>query len=163
MSSEVVSVIFRLLNFGVACGVGAYVFKKNLLPGIKEKIAEQELAVRTMEQRNQDLLTQKKTVEREINEQEELGRKLYDQIKLWSFSFEKERARICQERADLDKNIEQRAREQAENKLKDRVQMRILKQALAGAREELSNRYASESEGKRMIADIISYMRKDMK
>ncbi len=159
MSSEIISTVFRILNFGVACGVGAYVFKKNLLPGIKEGIAAQRAAIQDMAHNNQELLDKKNTVEREIDEQEELGKKLYDQIKLWSFSFEKEVSRSDAEREILNQQIEKRAREQADNKLLMQVQAQVLEQALAGAREELLAHFASEQEGKKFIASIVARMR----
>jgi F0F1-type ATP synthase membrane subunit b/b' len=163
MSSEIVATIFRVLNFGVACGVGAYVFKKNLLPGIREKIAEQQQALKSMAQHNQDLLDQKNTIAREIVEQDEQGRRLCDQIRLWAVSFEKEMALCSQDRLALEQALEKRAHAQAEYNLKERIQRRVLETALVGVRQELAERFASDAEGKKMITRIIGHMREDMK
>ena len=163
MSSEIISTIFRFLNFGVTCGVGVYVFKKYLLPDFKGKIAEQRAALQSMAQRNQELLDQKNAVTREISEQEELGRTLYDQIKLWSFSFAQERARRDSEQKVLTQQVEHRAQVQAQNKMHSKLQKFVLEQALAGARQDLAVRFSSEQEGRRFLASIVACMREDMR
>lgn len=163
MSSEIVALVFRFLNFGVAAGVGTYVFKKNILPDIKAKIAERRELVRAMEMRNQELLEQKNTVVREISEQEALGKRLYDQIKVWSFSYQKETALLEQERKIVRQEIERRAQLQAEIEAQAEINKQALTIALQGAEQELSRLFAEPQEGKIFIASVVEHMRKEMR
>ena len=90
MSSEIVSIVFRLLNFGVVVGIAAYFFKAKSLPDIKEKIAAKHAQLKDMEKENKSLLTRQQALEQEITQQELFGKSLYDQIKIWSVSFEQQ-------------------------------------------------------------------------
>ena len=111
---------------------------------------------------NQQLLDQQRDLENEIDAQEKLGKNLYDQVKVWSSSFEHQVDKRQKEREVLAQQIKLRTQLQSERLVQKQVRSTIFSKALEGAQQELVEHFASEQEGKRYMTSIITKMRKDL-
>ncbi|MFC1845687.1 hypothetical protein ACFLX2_01010 [Candidatus Dependentiae bacterium] len=162
MSQAIVSFVFRLLNFGVICALATYFIKKKLVPQTEEKIAVKHAVLEDLTSQNKNLLDQQKELEKEADEQEVLGRKLFDQIKIWSVSFDKQLEELKEEQQELAQQSGRRAQEQAERKADIQIRSVILSKALSGAAQHLSSHFSSEKEGRSFTASIVERMRKEV-
>ncbi len=162
MSSSVISTLFRFINFGLVCAVATYVFVKKILPSVKNKIAAKHTELQDIAAENKNLLEMQKEIQEEIDEQELLSRKLYDQISVWSSVFQKEQDLYRQEQALVVKRLRQRLDTQAEYKLHSQLRAAVLKKAFEGAQQELASFFASEKNGRQFVTSVIERMRKDL-
>ena len=160
-SEVVISTIFRLLNFTVICAVTVYLFKSKMLPGIKEKIIAKYAALKELVSQNKNLLDQQRDLNREIKDQELFGKQLYDQISVWSISFEQQIKKQKEEQDALALQAVKRAQLQADNKVEVEGNIEILSNALAGAEKQLRSQFDSEKEGKEFTAAVIQQIRKE--
>lgn len=162
MSQAIVSLIFRLFNFGVICALSAYAVKKKLIPQTEEKIAAKHLAVEELALENKQLAHQQKELEKEVNEQELLGQRLFNQIKIWSISFEQHLHDVQKEQEELALLSMRRAQEQAERKAYEEMRSAILKKALDDAAKQLIVYFASEKAGANFNASVVDSIRKEV-
>jgi len=161
-SSHVVEVVFKFLNFGIFCALAFYVFKTKEIPKAKEKIAQKQAELQSKVNQTKTLLGQQKDLDRSMQEQELLAQKLFDQVKIWSSSFEHQQKKLREEQDELTQKAKQRAQQQAELTLGRAVKQQVFTKALHNAQEKLTAQFVSEAAGKKFIASIVEHMRKEV-
>lgn len=162
MPPGVVETAFKLLNFGIFCGLVAWYLKTKHIPETREKIAQKHELLQSKADQNKILLNRHREFDNEIKKQELLAQKLFDQIKMWSSSFELKQKELQQEQTELMKKAVQRAQAQAEQKMETAVEQMVAAKVLENIKHTLTDQFASEQEGKKFNAVIFDFMRKEV-
>ena len=160
-ATEIVSVIFRLINFGAFICVGVYLFKKHVLAGIKLQITKRQQKLADLALQNQLLKEQAKSMDLAFAQQEAVYRELMHKIDLWKNMVAHRASERDQERIGRQQVLTERVhKQQAYIQLRD-AQQRALLPAIERARELLEVHYAAMPLGNSYMADIVKHMEKN--
>jgi len=161
MTEDIVSILFRFINFGLICALISYIAKKNVIPQAKQKIAEKQAALHEMDAQNKQLLGRQKELEHEIAAQELMCKDLYDQIKVWSISFDQRQKEFSEKQERLAQLAQKRLQDQAKRKMDAATNDVVLSRALERAQQDLIDFFSSEKEGRTFNAEVVELMRED--
>lgn len=81
--SEIVSIIFRVINFGLVVGLTIYIFRKKFLGQIRSKILQKEIFWKNLHNNKDVLINQQKDLEHDINWQDAYAQQLCVKIDQW--------------------------------------------------------------------------------
>ena len=162
-TNEIIAIVFRYINFGVFIGLGVYLFKKKLLPIIIQERAKKRAVVQNLASENKDLLVRQRTVEQEISEQEIESKHLYDQIKIWSLVFNKRLSESKNEQQLLMDSSLQRSKVRSDYAAYKLIRNTVCNKALNDSRQNLQGHFLSEEQGRRFMASLVHFVRKEQK
>lgn len=125
----IIDILFRLINLGVLVAVGAYLYKKYILTTIENTIAEEESYHNGLRQQLGALESRVDDISHEKITLEKSGLLLKNKVDLW---------REQQDKAQLTRDVEKQA-------LTKRAIMRVEKQSLNIAQEELLSKASAQA------------------
>jgi len=161
-SSKIIETVFKLLNFGIFCALAYWFFRTKQVPQAKEKIAQKQAELHGKMEENKTLLNLQKQVDLEIQEQDALAQKLYDQVKIWSTSFSDQKKALQSEQTELKKKAVVRAQQQAERKMSRAVSELVFERALHNAQKDLTQQFTQPQQAKKFNDVIFEFMRKEI-
>ena len=154
----VLSIFFKLLNFGILIGLGVYVFKRYLLPSIGQEIAENQEALQQLQRNNEQLKEDQKKVEARLDEQAALCLSLGSKIERWKLAHDNHLRRQQESCQQLRQKIEKKVAVQEQNLAREMLNKKVLPGAIVQAQELLQKTYESESEGRQYILHVMKYL-----
>lgn len=157
-----VSTVFRFINFSIIIGAAVYFFKKKMLPNVIKKMEDKHVDLQQLTKQNKQLLGQQKEMNNSIDGQEVLGKKLYDQITIWSRFFDTQLEQIQQEQAILVIKASQRLSQQQSYTMNEQLRIQVLSKALDSAKLNLIEQFALPQKGDAFTASVIEHMRKEL-
>ncbi|HSW73981.1 MAG TPA: hypothetical protein VLG71_02375 [Candidatus Limnocylindria bacterium] len=154
------SIIFRLLNFGVLIAFFTYIFKKSLLPDIRQEVTCKEKHRHDLKQHRDDLKTKIKTLEHELEAQDLLSKELALKVARWhdtcATTLQQRKAQE-EKRASL---LHHKTQLQSENLHKEHLQAAVIPEVIHNLEEKLQATFASPSAGTHFMDSILMFMKK---
>jgi hypothetical protein len=140
-SKEIISIIFKVINFAVIAWIIKYVFQNHILPGIKEKLAGKFAFFRRLEDKNKDLIIQNELLEKEIKDQDNLFELLKEKISTWNQEIKKQKETVLSEAQKINILHKKRVEIQTQNihsqKLLSEIFPRVLPELLSNWNKNL--------------------------
>lgn len=159
---SLVTVFFRLLNFGVLIGFFAYVFKRYFYQNISDHIAEKASFIQGLHQNNKVLEEQQHNLEMKIAQQDSKCKTLLAKIEEWQQAViqQQQEWQTIQEVAIQDKVRRLQLQQEALNK--DHLKRVLLPQVLERAEKKLVQEFADPQAGQAFVEDIITQLGKEI-
>lgn len=157
---DIVSIIFRLINFGALIGLGIYLFKRFALNDIRLQISKKQQKLADLSLQNQLLKEQAKSMDFTLAEQQSVSRGLLQKIDLWAMLISHQENAREQEKIARQQALTQKMQtQQAYIALRD-TQKKALVPAIDKARIILASHYQAMPLGQSYIAQIIKKIEK---
>lgn len=83
MANTIISIIFRLINFGALIGLAWYIFSKKMLENIRTKIKEKKMEIDNLKMNKQNLYVKQQVIRQEINNQNIYAQQIVTKLKRW--------------------------------------------------------------------------------
>jgi hypothetical protein len=158
--NEVISLLFRLINFAALIALAWYLFKKYGLQAMKRAMAQQQEALLGLYTQQSTLDKQHAYAKTQYLQDEQEGYRLLEKIKSWKTAID-DAARIDREYYELlQGQIEQRSREQAGYLQEKTMQSQILAQALETARMQLANQFKKTDATQQYLEQLFNSLTK---
>jgi uncharacterized protein YicC (UPF0701 family) len=157
---EIVSIIFRLINFAITIGAGFYLFKRYGLSLIQDRLKQKKdqldaLNAQTLslEQEHQNLTSQQKY-------QTILFEQLKFKLSLWNTAFEKLIQERKSEKNDIKAQLDQKVYVLNNHLEKISLEHQVFPKAIEQSRDILEKKFASQAAGKRYLKPILTHIKK---
>ena len=157
---EIVSIIFRLINFGGLIALGAYLFKRFALSDIQLQISKKQQRLADLSLQNQLLKEQAKAMDFTLAEQQSVSRGLLQKIDLWQSLVSHHMVERDQEKASRQLLLAQKTKIQQDYIALQDVQKKALLPAINKARVALIADYQAMPLGQSYIEYIVKKMEK---
>lgn len=158
MHSSLLSIIFRLINFGVLIGIGYYLFKKYFKNGIDEKIVQKEAVVKGLEEQGYFLEAKVIHLENQRREQEKYAALMRQKIDDWRIAVAAQNNKKQEEmRVSADRIAEQVARIN-QTLQHERWRKTVLPRALADAKKKLTEQFSDSKSAQSYIYDTVNHL-----
>lgn len=158
--ADIVSIVFKLINFGALIALGIYLFRRFALSGIKLQMAKRQQKLADLALQTQLLKEQAKAMDFTLAEQQSVSRGLLQKIDLWHslvahYMLERDQERIAREVALANKMKVQQAYIELHE-----VQKKALLPAIKKSRDALAQQYTAMPLGQSFISEIVRHMEK---
>jgi len=163
LSKEIVSTIFRFINFAVFAGLLVYLFKKYALPQVKEKLVEKYAFFKDLENQYKNLINQNEVAKNEIKDQDNLFEVLKKKITLWNKSCDKENKAREKELELIIQYHKDRLEKQTQNIQHQKLLEEVFPRVIAGTYKQLEEKFSKKQESEKFLNNIIGYMKKSVK
>lgn len=157
---EVVSIIFRLINFAITVGAGYYLFKRYGLSLIQDKIKQKKDYLDELDHQaaviadtHQNLISQQKY-------QTILFEQLKFKLSLWNTAYQKMLGTRKNEKDEIKKKLEQKVHMQNSYLAQQSLKRQIFVKAIDQARTILENKFMTPSSGKKYLNPILIHIKK---
>jgi len=158
MDEEIVTFTFKILNFFVLIGLGAYLFKKYALQKITIGIARKESFIRGLFDRQQELEQQQYELDQIIAKEEYFCLVLKKKIDSWKHQVEKKRKKEQEEQEKYTQIVYTRLKERMKMVVVGQVKEKALQIAVDRARIELKQKFAQEKNSGQFLELTIAWM-----
>lgn len=133
LSDSMVSIFFRLINFGLFIALFIYGFKRYVYPALLEQMAEREKAHKELEQKKELLADTQFRLDEQMHTNERVHQELVAALNTWRLTFEREQQAQHKEKErikhELEIKMHKRREVQALNALHDEVVTPAVNQA----------------------------------
>jgi len=157
-----ITILFQFINFGVLITIFGYGIKNYIIPLMKKKIADRRQMLHDLEKQNRSLKGKEQSLKHEIQEQEDLCRRMQENIMQWRLVVERDKKTQQQIWEEQQRHIGESIRVRQEKLAAYRLQQQILKKALKGAEIKLQEQFESEKNGKQFLDDIMDHVRREL-
>lgn len=159
VSEEVISIIFRIINFVVLFGLFRYLFKK-YLPIIKRSFLDKLAFFDTLEKQRMDLIEQNKMLVKEMSDQNDLFKLLKEKIKIWDIACKQKKEVEEKEIVKAKDLAKKRNKKQTEQIHQQKLLQAVFPRVIAGTYKQLEEKFEKKEESQKFLKDIIGYMKK---
>jgi len=161
VSKEVISIIFRVINFFAFGFLIYYVFKKYQLITLKEKFAEKHALFDDLEKQQINLIEENEIVSNEIKDQDKLFEMLKNKINTWN-NVREENEKTLQEKLEKIKEAyKKRVEKQTEHIHEQKLLKEVLPVVIEGTYKQLEDKFSKKDASETFLKDIVSYMEKN--
>ncbi|KKP28132.1 MAG: hypothetical protein UR12_C0025G0006 [candidate division TM6 bacterium GW2011_GWF2_30_66] len=157
-NKEIITIVFKLINFAAFIWLVKYVFKSNILPDLKEKLSAKFALFKRLEEKNKDLIFQNELLEKEIKDQDKLFELLKEKINTWDKELKKEKEINILEYKKIIASHKNRTEIQAQNMHNQKLISEIFPRVIAGTFKQLEQKFKQEQESEKFFRNIINYM-----
>ncbi len=158
INSEIIAIIFRLINFLILIALGIYCFKKYALEVIRGNISAEQEHLDELKARAQELQQEKKNLEKGIKEDGRACSLLREKIATWHIAAEQESDAFKAEREGRIEIVKARAEKQAQAIELYRRQQIIVPAAIEKAQTLLEKTFASKDRAHSYVQQVIAKM-----
>lgn len=162
MHEELLSVIFRLVNFGVLLFVCAYFFRRYILPDLQAQMVHEEQESIRIQERHREIEHQEKSVENFSQSQKKLCSLLQEKVNCWHAVYEKTVQHQEQEKKERMTFLQKKIKQQELVFAQKKMLHEITPKAIAVITEKMQKQFASEHHGSAYIDSIIRQLRKEI-
>jgi hypothetical protein len=160
-SKEIVTIIFKIVNFVAIAWIIKYAFQKYIFPGIKEKLFAKFAFFRGLEEKNKNLIIQNELLEKEIKDQDKLFELLKEKIEAWNKETKKQRETTLLEAQKINSFHKKRVETQTQNIHSQKLLSEIFPRVIDGTFKQLEQKFRQEQEAEKFFRNIINYMQKN--
>lgn len=161
-NKEIVTIVFKLINFAAFIWLVIYVFKSNILPDLKEKLAAKFALFKRLEEKNKDLIFQNDFLEKEIKDQDKLFELLKEKINTWDKELKKEKEKNLLDYKKIIDSHQSRTEIQIQNMHNQKLISEIFPRVIAGTFKQLEQKFKQEQESEKFFRNIINYMQNNI-
>lgn len=159
-TTNIVAIVFRLINFGAFIALAVYLFKNYALSGITLQISKRQQKLADLALQNQRLKEQTKTTESSIANEQTVSHGLLQKIDLWKTLVSQHMLERDQEKESRESALVNKVKhQQTYIELRD-AQKKALLPAIEKAREALMVNYTAQPLGQSFINTIVKHMEK---
>ncbi len=159
---ELLAVIFRLVNFGILAYICVYLFKRYILPMIKDQMRREQEEQRTIKERHKEIRKQEKIVTAFAYDQEKLCRILQEKVNRWRRVQEDYEQKRVHEKERRIRFLQDRVMCQEQEFERQHMLRLIVPRAVDTVERTLHATFKSPDQGRVYIQDIIKQLRKEM-
>ncbi len=160
-SKYILTIIFRLINFGALIALSVYLFKRYALPSFKLKIHEKQARLDDLNAQHTLLARDDRLLERALIDDRKHQEYLTQRVMAWKAKIARDRERFIQERQKRSELLQKRTALQDEYVQKNRLRELILPAALEQARGQLISQYNEPRAQKEFINRVITTLRSE--
>lgn len=145
----IISVVFRLINFGVIVGLITYLFMYRVLPAIYDKIKERNAEVVALHEQQESLVERHKQLLQQLQQDEKTATILKNRIDRWHQVITQEAAKReaekQQQREHVQKQIEIKEYERMRIKAYDKTTRAAITQVQHKITQQLSDQKTNQA------------------
>jgi hypothetical protein len=159
---SLVTIFFRLFNFGVLIAFFAFIFRRYFYQGISDHIAEKESFLKGLHQNNKVLEKQQHNLEMKIAQQDNKCKTLLAKIEIWqqAVAQQQQEWHAIQEVVMEDKVRRLQLQQDALNE--DHLKRALLPKVLDQAEKKLVQEFTEPQTGQAFLADVIAQLSKEI-
>ncbi len=156
--AQVITIIFRLLNFVALIGLAVYVFKAYLLDRVKQQMADQEATERGMQLQRDAMARRQEEITGEIDQDAQLCMELKQRVDRWRRVIDTQQVQQKKEQEERTQRLQQALQEKMERLVYNRVLKKVMPRALADAAVQLGEKYSDTQQGRLFTNAIITHL-----
>lgn len=161
--NSLVAILFRIINFSVFVGIAIYFFKKKVLTSAQEKINEQEVYLKSLQEQDRMLDNQYFQLNEQLRIQNQQCDHLLQKIKVWQSADEAQRAQKIHQ-SNLNRARMQDRTEQIQAMINQRrFERHALLKALDQTKIELQKKFSDQATGELFLHDIVLNLTRENK
>lgn len=158
--SDIVSFVFRVLNFAAILGLIVYVFRTRFLDQMRSKIREKEVFWKNLENNKTMLIKQQEELDDEINWQDIYGQELLAKIDQWHKHMDNIQEIEMKKRKEYCKEAEDRRTTQEKYVQLQEVAKRVSVSAFERIGDELEKRFSNKKKADAYLDKIVTGLQK---
>jgi len=158
---EVLSVIFRLVNFGILSFICVYLFRRYILPAIKDQMHSKQDERRTIKERHKEIYKQEAIVIVFAQDQEKLCKVLKEKVNHWRYVQEDHEQKRSDEKERRMRFLLDRTMRQEKEFEHQQMLHVIVPRAVDTVAHIVREKFKAPEQGHMYINDIIEKLRKE--
>ena len=155
-----VTIVFRILNFGVFVAVCLYVYRRYIRPMTETEMAAQEGFVKGLKEQKNVLEARYYELNEQVAQQKANAQNLNRKIELWKERFEVQLTQKDKEKDLLKQVLIKRLEIQAHSLEQEYIKKQVAPVALKNAQDELVNYFADNVHQREYIQELLSLVSK---
>lgn len=163
MFENIISIAFRIINFGIIVFIFVYATKKYLLKAVKERIFARNSYFQNLKKNLDNYINRSRNLDTEIIEQEQLSKRLINKIEIWNNSFENLQAKKIEELALIKEKINHKLLIQENNVTLDNIRKTILPDVIKKAQDKLTQDFESVQKKQIYQNELITLMKQSLR
>ncbi len=157
---EIVSIIFRLINFAITIAAGFYLFKRYGLDIIQDKIKQKKDHLNSLHHQTSTLENEHQNLASQQKYQTIIFEQLKFKLSLWNTAFEKLLQEKKSEKNEIKIQLHEKVHAQNNYLEKQTLERQVFPKAIDRARDILEKQFASEADGKKYLKPILNSIKK---
>lgn len=153
--SNIVAIVFRILNFIVLIGVGIFLFRRYVLPGLKADYNKDKAFKKSLAEQKRLLEERSYELDMRYAQQTIKGDYLKERVIQWQESIAHKKQMRAQEKEQRLYQLTQIYKKQYEHIEKDAIKKQVVPQAFDRACSLLVHEYAQTSAGQQALSSLI--------
>ena len=158
--SDIVSFVFRVLNFAAILGLIVYFFRTRFLDQMRSKIREKEVFWKNLKNNKTMLVKRQEALDDEINWQDTYGQKLLDKIDQWHKHMDMRHEVEIKKREEYSKNAERRRSTQEKYAQLQTVATSVATSAFERVGDELEKVFSNKKKADAYLGKIVTSLQK---
>jgi hypothetical protein len=155
-----IDTVFSGINFSIFLLLMGYLFKQYGLKVVRAHINHKRELRQSLLDRSAELFSKQKQLDLSIQDQEKSSKDLHAKVIRWCLAFEQNVQRTEEQRKALYEQLELKRRQQADNWYVQRVENRVMAEAVTQAHRELVAVFENEKAGYAYNHRIIEQLHK---
>jgi hypothetical protein len=161
LSEEIITVLFRLLNFAVLAYGLHYVYIHYICSAVRNSIGAAERKVAILAQQKDAYYQQEQFVAQEIQDQEKTVSRLIEKLEQWRIATDDAERAQSEEHARLELVLRKKVAVQSEHIGQYMLERRALPHAMHELRISMADHFKSDKRGGAYIASVVNHIDKD--
>lgn len=161
LSEAVISIFFRLLNFGLLIYGARYVYHNYVCSAVRSEIEVDEKKVAILAQQKDAFYQQELSIAQEIERQEKMVAHLTNVLATWQAAAEKKQRAQEESHQKIEEILRKKAAEQSEHIAEYMLARRALSAAIHELEISLTNHFNRDDKASEYITSLVSHMDKD--
>lgn len=156
----ILTIVFRILNFGVFIAACWYVYKRYIRPMSETEMASQEGFIKGLKEQKNVLEARGYELNEQIVQQQAYAQTTSRKIELWKERFEGQLAQKDREKELLKEIVINRLAMQAQSLEQEYIKKYVVPGALKKAYEQLATYFADSAHQREYMQEVLSTMKR---
>ena len=156
--NDLVTVVFRIINFMILIGVGIFLFRRYVLPGLRADYNKDTAFKHNLEQQKRTLEEQAYELDARTAKQVIKGDYLAQRTIAWEHSIAEKKNARATEKKEREVQLAQVYRKQYQEIEAHALKKQVVPQALQQAHKKLVDEYSDSSHGKQALSLLIKHI-----
>lgn len=153
--TNLVELVFKIVNFIAIIGLLAFIFKKYLLGTLRDQMHTKELVVEKLKKAFHTITRNYQLLDREIDHEQQQQRELKDKIVRWRADIDQQHEQLAQERNERSSKLKVQMLQQIKEIQKYVLYKQVLPQAVEQARSQLAKKFDDEQQQKEYLSELM--------
>lgn len=158
LSSSMLPIVFRLINFGLFLFLLVYGFKRYVYETLLEQMAKRDKDRKDLEEKKEHLARLQSQLDEQMHINERVHKELIATVHIWRQSFEHKQQELQEEKARIKYQLELKMERRREVQLLNLVQDEVVIPAVEESGKTLHDYFAQQKHGNAYIKDLLAYM-----
>jgi hypothetical protein len=162
LAAHIISIVFRLINFGALVGAALYFFKKSGKAAIEHIETEKKAYLGGLHEQKRALDYQKEQITQEVAQQELLIALLKERVMHWQQRVMQEREMFEHYKILQEQSMQERTQKRKEGIAKQQLYAQVMPQAIKQAQKKLTDQYTLSQEADQFMNRIFDHLKKEI-